>query len=76
MRELIWVLVATVGALAFGTAPAQAAVTCKVIPSLCPPPPHEGHGGKESVPEPATLGVLAAGAAAAALAARSRRGKK
>jgi hypothetical protein len=72
VQKMILILVAIVGALAFGV-PAQAAVTCTVVPSLCPPAP--GGGGPHPVPEPVTLGVLAAGAAAAALAARKRRKK-
>jgi len=51
--------------------PAQAAVTCRIVPSLCPPEPHKGGKG-DSVPEPATLAVLAAGAAAASRAGADR----
>jgi len=61
------------GALVVGATSADAGTTCKVVPSWCPPPP--GGGGGTSVPEPASLAVLAMGACAAAIAAR-RRNKK
>jgi PEP-CTERM motif len=46
---------------------------CKILPFLCPPAPG-GNGPPKSVPEPATIAVLAAGVAAS-LAARRRRNK-
>lgn len=46
---------------------------CKLLPFLCPPAPG-GSGPPKSVPEPATMAVLAAGVAAS-LAARRRRDK-
>jgi hypothetical protein len=46
---------------------------CKILPFLCPPAPG-GNGPPKSVPEPATMAVLAAGVAAT-LAARRRRDK-
>jgi hypothetical protein len=74
VRNIIWALLALVGMVGFAAPPAYAGATCKIVPSWCPPPP--GGGGTTSVPEPATLGVLAMGACAAALAAAKRRGKK
>jgi hypothetical protein len=50
-------------------------IICRILPFLCPPAPGTGGGGT-SVPEPATLAVLAVGACAAGLAARRRRNKK
>jgi hypothetical protein len=46
---------------------------CRILPFLCPPAPG-GNGPPKSVPEPATMAVLAAGVAAS-LAARRRRDK-
>jgi len=74
VRNIIWALLAALGMVLSGAQTAQAAATCKVVPSWCPPAPG-GSGGTESVPEPATLGVLAMGAWAAALAASRRRKK-
>jgi hypothetical protein len=74
VRNVVSALLITVGLLALGTPPAEAGVTCKIVPSWCPPPPGGGGGGT-SVPEPATLIVLAVGACAAGLAVR-RRNKK
>jgi hypothetical protein len=61
-----------------GTTPAYAGnsgagLICKILPFLCPPPVGGG-GPPKSVPEPATMAVLAAGVAAS-LAARRRRDK-
>lgn len=70
VRNVILAVVMTVGVLALGATPAYAGSSCKLVPSFCPPAP----GGGGAVPEPGTLGVLAAGALAA-VAAR-RRNKK
>lgn len=51
---------------------ALAGVTCTVVPAMCPPPPN---GGKNPVPEPGTLALLAAGAGAVAAGLRIRRKK-
>jgi len=72
-KGLIWSLVAGLGLMAMQSPAANAGVTCKVMPSWCPPPPDGG--GSSTVPEPATLTVLALGACAAGLAAARRRRK-
>ena len=73
MRNMIWSLVAVASVLVLGAPEANAGATCTIIPSMCPPP-SPGSGGKgSSVPEPATLAVLAAGAAAAGIANRRRK---
>jgi len=72
VRNIFWALLVALGVVALGSEPASAGATCKVVPSWCPPAPG-GSGGTNSVPEPATLGVLAMGACAAAVAARRRR---
>ena len=81
MKNIVATLVAIVAVGALSTTPAYASQGrnpfCN-IPFigryLCPPAPGEG-GGPTSVPEPATLAVLAIGACAAALATRRRRRK-
>jgi hypothetical protein len=50
---------------------AQAGVTCKAIPALCPPETARIH--KTSVPEPATLLLLGAGVSAVGAAVARRR---
>jgi hypothetical protein len=74
LRISTWTLLALAALVTFGL-PAHANSTCKVVPSWCPPPTGGGGGGT-SVPEPATLAVLAAGVCAAGLAHRRRRNKK
>lgn len=61
----------------FGAPTAYAGITCKVIPTMCPPEPGHDHdgGGGSSVPEPGTLVLLMAGAGAAGAALRRRRSK-
>jgi PEP-CTERM motif len=72
VRNIIWALVAALGVVVSAAQPVQAAATCKVVPTWCPPAPG-GSGGTESVPEPVTLGVLAMGAAAAFAVGRRRK---
>ena len=74
VRNIVVSVFIIVGMFAVGTPTADAGTTCKIVPSWCPPSPG-GEGGGSSVPEPASLLVLAAGACAAGLAAR-RRNKK
>jgi hypothetical protein len=74
VKKLSLAAMVAVALVAGATSSVQAGTTCKVVPSWCPPPPGGGGGGT-SVPEPASLAVLAVGACAAALAAR-RRNKK
>jgi hypothetical protein len=74
VQKMIWAIVAMLAVVGMGAAPAYAGGTCKIIPGLCPPPPNGG-GGSQPVPEPASLAVLAFGAAAAEIA-RRRRNKK
>jgi PEP-CTERM motif len=79
MKNTIWSLVAAATLAAMGTTPVYAsggqAWYCS-IPIigryLCPPAPGGG-GGTHSVPEPASLAVLAAGAGLVAAAVRRRR---
>lgn len=73
VQKTMWIVVAVVGVMSLGVAPAHAAATCTLVPSMCPPAA-PGSGSKP-VPEPASMLVLGAGAAAAALAARRRRKK-
>ena len=50
--------------IAIGAPAAHAGTNCQWIPSWCPAQTDPGSGGKNSVPEPGTLGLLAMGAAA------------
>ena len=59
--------------LAVGAPVAQAGVTCKIVPQMCPPAP--GGPGPNPVPEPGTLALLAVGAGALGVALRRRRNK-
>lgn len=65
--------------LMFAGAPhADAAVTCKYIPNLCPAEPPQGGGpggghGPVGVPEPATLALFGSGIAALGIAVIRRR---
>jgi hypothetical protein len=72
-RTLIWSGIAALAICGLQAAPANAGATCKAVPSWCPPPPGGGGGDPSSVPEPATMTVLALGACAAAFAGRRRR---
>ena len=71
MRRTVttWIFAAAIPALLFSVA-AEAGITCKHIPEMCPHRPHV------SVPEPATLGLLAMGFAGAGAAAWRRRKRK
>jgi hypothetical protein len=61
-----------------GSPHADAAVTCKYIPNLCPAQPTDGSGpggssGAVGVPEPATLALFGTGLAALGVAVVRRR---
>jgi hypothetical protein len=80
MKNTIWSLVAAATLAAMGTTPVYAsggrAWYCNIPiigQYLCPPAPGGGGGGTHSVPEPASLAVLAAGAGLVAAAVRRRR---
>ena len=84
MKNPIWSLVAVAALAAASTTPAYASGggnwLCNIPifgQYLCPPaPPGSGGGGGNSVPEPATVAVLAAGAGLVGAALRRRRPKK
>ena len=83
MRHMGLAWVAIVGVTVLGAPLAEAAVTCKIIPSWCPATDKNAPGStgnsssatstKTAVPEPATLLLLGAGASAVGLAMRRRR---
>ena len=77
MRKVSFGLIAVTAAFALAAPLANAGVSCKVIPAMCPadpPPPGGLHDTKtHSVPEPATLTLLGAGVAAVGAAIARRR---
>ncbi len=82
MKSIIWTTIAVAGLVAVGSTPAYASSSqapwycgLPVIGQLlCPPSP--GGGGGNSVPEPASLAILAAGAGMVGAAVRRRRMRK
>ena len=86
MRQVGLAFVAVVALMALAAPIAEAGVTCKIIPSLCPGDSNKGESNngnngtigtpRTSVPEPGTLMLLAAGAAAVGGAVYRRRKNK
>jgi hypothetical protein len=82
MKSTIWSLVAVAALAALGTTPAYAKgepwyCDLPIIGQyLCPPKPGDGGHGRHSVPEPAAIAILAAGAGLVGAALRRRRAKK
>ncbi len=80
MKNTIWMIIAVAALGALGTTPAHASgggFLCGIPiigKLLCPPSP--GGGGGNSVPEPASLAILAAGAGMVGAAVRRRRMRK
>jgi hypothetical protein len=82
MKNTIWTIIAVAALGALGTTPAHASggggFLCNIPiigQFLCPPSPGGGGGGG-SVPEPASLAILAAGAGLVGAAVRRRRTPK
>ena len=84
MKNTIWTIIAVAMLGALGTTPAHASsgggFLCNlpiIGKLLCPPTPGGGGGGGgNSVPEPASLAILAAGAGMVGAAVRRRRMRK
>lgn len=86
MRQVGLAFVAVMALMALGAPLAEAAITCKIIHSMCPDDrssneDHNHNGGttgteKTSVPEPGTLMLLAAGVTAVGGAVYRRRKNK
>jgi hypothetical protein len=83
MKNTIWTIIAVAMLGALGTTPADASsgggFLCNlpiIGKLLCPPTPGGGGGGGNSVPEPASLAILAAGAGMVGAAVRRRRMRK
>ena len=73
MRKMGLAWAAAAVLVSVGAPVAQAGVTCKAIPALCPPEKARVETPRTSVPEPATLLLLGAGVSAVGAAVARRR---
>lgn len=74
MRQTVIALAALMAFAVLDAPTSEAGVTCSAFPSWCSPGSNQSGGGRHSIPEPGTLGLLVVGAAAGLY--RVRRGLK